>query len=41
MFHWRVIFAEAAAVGKSVFQLEPDSTASKEITALVNEILEQ
>ena len=37
----RVIFAEAAAVGKAVFELEPDSAASKEISALVNEILEQ
>lgn len=37
----RVIFAEAAAVGKAVFELEPDSAASKEIRALVNEILEQ
>ncbi|STU47436.1 Uncharacterised protein [Klebsiella pneumoniae] len=37
----RVIFAEAAAVGKAVFELEPDSAASKEIGALVNEILEQ
>lgn len=37
----RVIFAEAAAVGKAVFELEPDSAASKEIRALVKEILEQ
>ncbi|KAA5936428.1 AAA family ATPase [Pantoea sp. Bo_2] len=37
----RVVFAEAAAVGKAVFELEPDSAASKEISALVNEILEQ
>lgn len=37
----RVIFAEAAAVGKAVFELEPNSAASKEISALINEILEQ
>jgi chromosome partitioning protein len=36
-----VVFAEAAAVGKAVFELEPDSAASKEISALVNEIMEQ
>ena len=37
----RVIFAEAAAVGKAVFELEPDSAAAKEIGILINEIMEQ
>jgi hypothetical protein len=33
--------AEAAAVGKAVFELEPDSAAAKEIGILINEIMEQ
>lgn len=36
----RVIFAEAAASGKTVFDLEPESKASEEIENLVNEIIE-
>ncbi len=36
----RVIFAEAAASGKTVFDLEPESKASEEIEELVNEIIE-
>ena len=36
----RVIFAEAAASGKTVFDLEPESKASEEIEKLVNEIVE-
>ena len=35
----RVIFAEAAALGKTVFDLDPESKASEEIEKLVNEIL--
>lgn len=35
----RVIFAEAAAVGKAVFELEPNGNAAKEIAILVNEIV--
>lgn len=35
----RVIFAEAAASGKTVFDLEPESKASEEIEKLVNEII--
>lgn len=35
----RVIFAEAAASGKTVFDIEPDGKAANEITSLVNEIL--
>ena len=35
----RVIFAEAAALGKTVFDLEPESKASEEIEKLVSEIL--
>lgn len=35
----RVIFAEAAASGKTVFDLEPDGKAASEISSLVNEIL--
>ena len=34
----RVGFAESAAQGKTVLELEPESTASREICALVNEI---
>ncbi|WP_455578807.1 ParA family partition ATPase [Candidatus Williamhamiltonella defendens] len=36
----RVIFAESAAAGKAVFELEPHSSDAKEISALVDEILE-
>jgi chromosome partitioning protein len=36
----RVIFAEAAASGKTVFDLEPDGKAANEIINLVTEILE-
>lgn len=36
----RVIFAEAAASGNTVFDLEPESKASEEIEKLVNELLE-
>jgi chromosome partitioning protein len=36
----RVGFAESAAQGRTVLELMPDSTASKEILALVSEILE-
>jgi chromosome partitioning protein len=36
----RVSFAECAATGQTVLETEPDSLASKEINALVNEILE-
>jgi chromosome partitioning protein len=36
----RVGFAESAAQGKTVLELIPESTASKEILALVSEILE-
>ena len=35
----RVIFAEAAASGKTVFDIEPDGKAANEIIALVDEIL--
>ena len=35
----RVIFAEAAASGKTVFDTEPDGKAANEIIALVDEIL--
>jgi chromosome partitioning protein len=35
----RVIFAEAAASGKTVFDLEPEGKASGEIISLVNELL--
>jgi chromosome partitioning protein len=37
----RVVFAEAAGVGKAVFELDKDSSAAKELDALVKEILEQ
>jgi len=36
----RVIFAEAAALGKTVFDVEPEGKAAFEISALVDEILE-
>jgi chromosome partitioning protein len=36
----RVAFAESAARGCTVFDLDPDSAASAEVTALVREILE-
>lgn len=36
----RVIFAEAAASGNTVFDLDPESKASEEIEKLVNELLE-
>jgi chromosome partitioning protein len=36
----RVIFAEAAAVGKAVFEIDSNGSAASEITALVHEILE-
>ncbi len=36
----RVSFAESAATGQTVMEIEPDSLASKEIKSLVNEILE-
>ena len=36
----RVGFAESAASGQTVLEMEPQGTASKEILALVNEILE-
>ncbi|MFS7282070.1 ParA family partition ATPase [Serratia proteamaculans] len=36
----RVIFAEAAAVGKAVFEIDPNGSAANEIAALVHEILE-
>ena len=35
----RVIFAEAAASGKTVFDIEPEGKAANEIIALVDEIL--
>lgn len=35
----RVIFAETAATGKTVFDIEPEGKAANEITSLVNEIL--
>lgn len=35
----RVIFAEAAASGKTVFDLDPESKASEEIRSLVDEII--
>ena len=37
----RVAFAETAATGSTVIELDPNSLASKEITALANEILRQ
>lgn len=36
----RVIFAEAAAVGKAVFEVDANGSAANEIAALVHEILE-
>lgn len=36
----RVIFAEAAAQGKAVFEIEAEGLAAKEIDGLVKEILE-
>jgi chromosome partitioning protein len=36
----RVVFAEAAATGRAVFEIEPDGQASCEIAALVAEIKE-
>lgn len=36
----RVIFAEAAAVGKAVFEIDSNGSAANEIAALVHEILE-
>lgn len=35
----RVIFAEAAATGKTVFDLDPEGKSSNEIKQLINEIL--
>jgi len=35
----RVIFAEAAAAGKTVFDLDPNGVAAKEIQALAEELL--
>jgi len=37
----RVAFAEAAASGSTVLETEPQSTAAKEIEALVREIMEE
>lgn len=37
----RVVFAEATGVGKAVFELDKNSSAAKELDALVKEILEQ
>lgn len=36
----RVIFAEAAASGNTIFDLDPESKASEEIQKMVNELLE-
>jgi chromosome partitioning protein len=36
----RVIFAEAAASGKTVFDVEPEGKAASEVVSLVDEILE-
>jgi chromosome partitioning protein len=36
----RIAFAESAATGQTVFETDTKGTAAKEITALVNEILE-
>lgn len=36
----RVLFAESAAVGKTVFEVSPDSQAASEIESLKNEILQ-
>jgi chromosome partitioning protein len=36
----RVLFAESAASGQTVFELEPKGTAAKEVNALVKELLE-
>lgn len=36
----RVVFAEALAQGKTVLDLDPDSKASEEIRAIVNELIE-
>ncbi len=36
----RVSFAESAAQGRTVLETDPESIASKEITALVKEVLE-
>ena len=36
----RVVFAESAASGRTVLEIEPDSLASKEIRSLVDDILE-
>ncbi|MFU8797535.1 MAG: ParA family partition ATPase [Gammaproteobacteria bacterium] len=35
----RVIFAESAALGRTVFDVDPEGKAASEITALVNELL--
>jgi chromosome partitioning protein len=37
----RVLFAESAAVGKTVFEVDPDSMAAEEIQTLINEILQK
>ena len=37
----RVIFAEAVAQGRAVFELDPDGPASAEIEAVTNELLEE
>lgn len=36
----RVIYAETAAVGSTVFEIDPKGVASKEITLLVDEVVE-
>lgn len=36
----RVIFAEAAAMGRTVFDVEPDSKGAEEVKLLVDELLE-
>jgi chromosome partitioning protein len=36
----RVVFAESAATGRTVLEIDNDSPASREITALIDEILE-
>lgn len=36
----RVVFAESAATGRTVLEIDLDSPASREITALIDEILE-
>jgi chromosome partitioning protein len=39
--HQRIVFAESVAAGRLAFELDPDSPAAREITALAAEVMGQ